>query len=48
MSTNQQKNNSEEEIDLGSLFVIIGKGFLKVFFMPLSLFYYFSEIILLP
>ena len=31
MSTNQQKNNSEEEIDLGSLFVIIGKGFTKFF-----------------
>ncbi|QTD36206.1 hypothetical protein JL193_08485 [Polaribacter batillariae] len=30
MSTNQQKNN-EEEVDLGSLFVIIGKGFKKIF-----------------
>jgi hypothetical protein len=31
MSTNQQKNNNEEEIDLGSLFVIIGRGFSKFF-----------------
>jgi hypothetical protein len=31
MSTNQQKNNNEEEVDLGSLFVIIGKGFTKFF-----------------
>ena len=35
MSTNQQKENSrsnnEEEIDLGSLFTIIGKGFSKFF-----------------
>jgi hypothetical protein len=30
MSTNQQ-NNNEEEVDLGSLFVIIGKGFTKLF-----------------
>ena len=29
MSTNQ--NNNEEEVDLGSLFVIIGKGFSKLF-----------------
>ncbi|KGL62092.1 hypothetical protein [Polaribacter sp. Hel1_85] len=29
MSTNQ--NNNEEEVDLGSLFVIIGKGFAKFF-----------------
>ena len=32
MSTNQQNNNNEEEeVDLGSLFVIIGKGFSKFF-----------------
>lgn len=32
MSTNQQNNkNQEEEVDLGSLFVIIGKGFAKFF-----------------
>ena len=35
MSTNQQKenskNNNEEEVDLGSLFTIIGKGFSKFF-----------------
>ena len=35
MSTNQQKENSksnnEEEVDLGALFVIIGKGFSKFF-----------------
>ena len=35
MSTNQQKesskSNNEEEVDLGSLFVIIGKGFSKFF-----------------
>ena len=35
MSTNQQKENSksnnEEEVDLGSLFTIIGKGFSKFF-----------------
>ena len=35
MSTNQQKENSksnnEEEVDLGSLFLIIGKGFSKFF-----------------
>ncbi|MFY9242527.1 MAG: hypothetical protein WAO74_05830 [Polaribacter sp.] len=30
MSTNQQKNN-EEEVDLGSLFIIIGKGFSRFF-----------------
>jgi hypothetical protein len=29
MSTNQ--HNNEEEVDLGSLFVIIGKGFSKFF-----------------
>jgi hypothetical protein len=31
MSTNQQKYNNEEEVDLGSLFVIIGKGFSNFF-----------------
>lgn len=31
MSTNQQKNTNEEEVDLGSLFVIIGKGFKNFF-----------------
>ena len=31
MSTTQQKNNNEEEVDLGSLFVIIGKGFSRFF-----------------
>lgn len=31
MSTNQQKNNNEEEVDLGSLFIIIGKGFSNFF-----------------
>ena len=35
MSTNQQKENSksnnEEEVDLGSLFVAIGKGFSNFF-----------------
>lgn len=31
MSTNQQSNNNEEEVDLGSLFVIIGKGFSNFF-----------------
>ena len=31
MSTNQQKNNNEEEVDLGSLFVIIGRGFKNLF-----------------
>lgn len=32
MSTNQQpKNNNDEEVDLGSLFQIIGKGFSKFF-----------------
>jgi len=31
MSTNQQNKNHEEEVDLGSLFVIIGKGFTKLF-----------------
>ena len=31
MSTNQQKNNNEEEVDLGSLFIIIGRGFSKLF-----------------
>lgn len=31
MSTNQTKNNNEEEVDLGSLFIIIGKGFSKIF-----------------
>ena len=31
MSTNPQNKNNEEEVDLGSLFVIIGKGFTKLF-----------------
>lgn len=31
MSTNQKDKNNEEEVDLGSLFVIIGKGFTKFF-----------------
>lgn len=31
MATNQPSNNNEEEVDLGSLFVIIGKGFSKLF-----------------
>ncbi len=31
MSTNQQNKNNEEEVDLGSLFLIIGKGFSKFF-----------------
>ena len=31
MSTNQKDKNNEEEVDLGSLFLIIGKGFTKFF-----------------
>ena len=31
MSTNQEKNNNSEEVDLGSLFIIIGKGFSNLF-----------------
>lgn len=31
MSTNQQNKNNEEEVDLGSLFVIIGRGFRNFF-----------------
>lgn len=31
MSTNQHNKNNEEEVDLGSLFLIIGKGFYKLF-----------------
>lgn len=31
MSTNQPNNKNEEEVDLGSLFVIIGRGFSKFF-----------------
>lgn len=31
MAANQPSNNNEEEVDLGSLFVIIGKGFSKLF-----------------
>ena len=31
MSTNQPQKNNEEEVDLGSLFVIIGRGFSKFF-----------------
>lgn len=31
MSTNQTNNKNEEEVDLGSLFVIIGKGFSNFF-----------------
>lgn len=31
MSTNQQNNSNEEEVDLGSLFMIIGKGFSNLF-----------------
>ena len=48
MSTNQQ--NKEEEVDLGSLFVIIGKGFSNFFNfiwkILLSLFNFFIEILL--
>ena len=29
MSTNQPQKSNEEEVDLGSLFVIIGRGFSK-------------------
>lgn len=31
MSTNQPQKNNEEEVDLGSLFIIIGRGFSKFF-----------------
>ncbi|WP_435414246.1 hypothetical protein [Polaribacter aestuariivivens] len=31
MSTNQPTNKNEEEVDLGSLFVIIGRGFKNIF-----------------
>ena len=31
MSTNQPQKSNEEEVDLGSLFVIIGRGFSKFF-----------------
>lgn len=31
MSTNQPQKSNEEEVDLGSLFVIIGRGFSKIF-----------------
>jgi hypothetical protein len=31
MSTNQPQKNNEEEVDLGSLFMIIGRGFSKFF-----------------
>ena len=31
MSTDQQQKNNEEEVDLGSLFIIIGRGFSKFF-----------------
>ncbi|WP_439128201.1 hypothetical protein [Polaribacter sp.] len=31
MSTNQPTNKNEEEVDLGSLFIIIGRGFSKLF-----------------
>ncbi|TXD54240.1 MULTISPECIES: hypothetical protein [unclassified Polaribacter] len=38
MSSNQQNKNNEEEVDLGSLFVIIGKGFSKLFAFIASVF----------
>ncbi|WP_439131153.1 hypothetical protein [Polaribacter sp.] len=38
MSTNQQNKNNEEEVDLGSLFVIIGNGFSKFFNFIASIF----------
>jgi hypothetical protein len=31
MSTNQKDKNNEDEVDLGALFLIIGKGFTKFF-----------------
>jgi len=31
MAVNQHKNNHEEEVDLGTLFQIIGRGFAKFF-----------------
>ena len=40
MSTNQQKNNNEEEVDLGSLFVIIGRGFSNFFKKTIFTFLY--------
>ena len=33
------KNNNEEEVDLGSLFVIIGKGFKNLFNFIGSIFF---------
>lgn len=48
MSTNQQ--NKEEEVDLGSLFLIIGNGFKKLFHfiwkLILGLFHFFISILL--
>jgi hypothetical protein len=38
MSSNQQNKNNEEEVDLGSLFVIIGRGFSKLFAFIAGLF----------
>jgi hypothetical protein len=38
MSTNQQNNTNEEEVDLGSLFIVIGKGFSKFFNFIRSIF----------
>ncbi|APZ45338.1 hypothetical protein BW723_03045 [Polaribacter reichenbachii] len=50
MSTNTQNNKNEDEIDLGSLFVIIGKGFSRLFnFIGnifKGIFYFFIEVLI--
>jgi hypothetical protein len=45
MATNQEKNN-EEEVDLGSLFIIIGKGFSKFFNFIGSIFKGFFHVLI--
>jgi hypothetical protein len=50
MSTNQQNKNNEEEVDLGSLFLIIGRGFKNFFNFIGSIFkgiFHFIMIILI-
>lgn len=46
MSTNQKSKNNEEEVDLGSLFVIIGKGFSNLFNFIGNIFITFFDFII--
>lgn len=50
MSKHQENNNREEEVDLGSLFVIIGRGFSKFFnfigFILKKIYFFFIHVLL--